>query len=618
MAQLSDQLSTGGEGTALSVKQPVRDTSVSQTLNSLSNILGSVSQNVAASRQAQAQRDANVQVVSYLDEQASVANALERGDINLSQARSKLRENFRRTIASNPDSYDDILSAHSTFMAQRGLGKVVEDKQAIEQATEREATLSGWLTGNESPSQRDEAIDAYLQFKRANAELAADTARLNNESARVGLDTAKLSLKQKERAEKSRTTLGKINDAYFYKYRKDQKGVLDRLAAGEIDERQATDELNTQYQTIQQLVGSIGADAGGDYLSNITRSYKTVLDDSLRVASGELDKTVYNNRVEKQIAIQKTFMISGDPELVRLAALDQLLPNSNLATIPAVSRKAGEILSDNSTDEGEPANLVGKNQKAEKEQYSKVISENLRTLNSGDYTPEAKKQLDTNIKNILKGFSAYGASANSPEGLNTVVNLLASPEFGTYAVANGGVIAEVAPEAREVFQQQYEGPAKEAIKSEYEGRKLQITPGVFGLGAEWASFDTLIKPEFSGGGVRFVPVSPEVTRGMGYLNRTKFEEEVRRINKDVAPVINKLVRVGAHLQGTTDYKQVYETQIASVFGSPEYPDLQPLTPQQTQQATPRGLPKSGDVVGDYRFKGGDPRDKNNWEVVSGG
>ena len=42
----------------------------------------------------------------------------------------------------------------------------------------------------------------------------------------------------------------------------------------------------------------------------------------------------------------------------------------------------------------------------------------------------------------------------------------------------------------------------------------------------------------------------------------------------------------------------------------------------TQEAAPKGTavpgaPKAGDVMDGYKFKGGDPADKSNWEKVSG-
>jgi hypothetical protein len=40
---------------------------------------------------------------------------------------------------------------------------------------------------------------------------------------------------------------------------------------------------------------------------------------------------------------------------------------------------------------------------------------------------------------------------------------------------------------------------------------------------------------------------------------------------------------------------------------------QPKTPQMAKEQ--QSGPKAGDVEGGYKFKGGDPADKNNWEKV---
>jgi hypothetical protein len=73
-----------------------------------------------------------------------------------------------------------------------------------------------------------------------------------------------------------------------------------------------------------------------------------------------------------------------------------------------------------------------------------------------------------------------------------------------------------------------------------------------------SSVEERIKPVFTGSGITFMPRD-------GSDAKTKMKAQ--ELNKKVAPVVNRFIRMGAHLQGNQNYKQVYESQYAAIFGS---------------------------------------------------
>jgi hypothetical protein len=66
-----------------------------------------------------------------------------------------------------------------------------------------------------------------------------------------------------------------------------------------------------------------------------------------------------------------------------------------------------------------------------------------------------------------------------------------------------------------------------------------------------------IKPVFTGAGITFMAVD-------GSDNATK--SKAKDLNAKVAPVMNRLIRMGAHLDGNQNYREVYNNQYAAVFG----------------------------------------------------
>ncbi|MNS33467.1 hypothetical protein D3C86_1339880 [compost metagenome] len=84
-----------------------------------------------------------------------------------------------------------------------------------------------------------------------------------------------------------------------------------------------------------------------------------------------------------------------------------------------------------------------------------------------------------------------------------------------------------------------------------------ITPG--------APATAVIKPYFSGGGVLF-RADPTAS--------TAVKNKVNDLNKSVAPIVNKLIRMDAHLGGDTNYKSSYDRNFKTIFGF-DQKDLEP-------------------------------------------
>lgn len=525
----------------------------------------------------------NSNVSEFAQAQLRIADAVEGGDLNSQEGRMRMRANYTRAIADNPGLVGDLAKVHKDIISTSGLGKVVAEGTEQEQmnlAAEKEASLAGWIPAHLSPDERQEATQAHLQFKRAQEDLKAEAARVNlttskiNQqsatvglaSAKVGLQSAKIGLMQKERSERSRAALGSVADTYNYKFSQSLDEIRLRVDRNEITREEAVLLADQQYATIQQVTTRIGGDADAEYLGNITAPMRMRYENTKKFLTGEMSKEVLENQNFITTAQQKA-VILGDPDNAKIVATSELFKNADITLMPAVNSAVTKMLGINANPNTKPADILPDTEEDKKttKVYLDMLKSNLGASNGGSLLNKelALPEIDANISNVLKGIDAYSLSATNPSEYNQVVDFLASPEFGKYSSLKGGLPADSATSAKQVLQANYENQVIPLLKDAWENSKTGPV-GMKSYGrTEVVTGGTLntseaIKPTFTGSGVSF-QVAPGITD-----SRTR--AKAADLNKQVAPVLNRLIRMSAHLEGTQDYKRVYNDNYAAIFG----------------------------------------------------
>jgi len=191
---------------------------------------------------------------------------------------------------------------------------------------------------------------------------------------------------------------------------------------------------------------------------------------------------------------------------------------------------------------------------------------NLGAVKDPNSKTETQEQLNANVTNVLKGIDVHSVAVSNPAEYNQVTDFLASPEFGKFTSSGGGVYQDAAQNASQILQTQYVDQLLPLLKTEYENTALnapsavttarELTPSTVRPGVPTTS---VIKPFFTGGGVVFRAEGPNA-------NDTQTRNKVKDLNNKVGTVLNKLIRMDAHLSGNTDYKAAYERYAPSIFG----------------------------------------------------
>ncbi|MNE13961.1 hypothetical protein D3C80_1068170 [compost metagenome] len=149
-----------------------------------------------------------------------------------------------------------------------------------------------------------------------------------------------------------------------------------------------------------------------------------------------------------------------------------------------------------------------------------------------------------------------------------LLDFLADTQVNKFVVGQQGFQdAQSAQKAARVLQFQYETALIPMIQNEWERFKIAggVETGKFSkmgipILSEEKPASESIKPQFVGSGVTFV-VDPQVTDNITRLY-------AKELNKGVAETLNKMIRAQATLEGTNDFKGVYERNYAEqIFGA---------------------------------------------------
>ena len=161
---------------------------------------------------------------------------------------------------------------------------------------------------------------------------------------------------------------------------------------------------------------------------------------------------------------------------------------------------------------------------------------------------------------VLKSVNIYGNASDSAAEFQPTIDFLSNPEVGKYLKTHK-LPAGFAADAMQVIQDGYAAEVVPLIRQQID-RDAQWSGVVRINGQDYKRAD-VIEPVFEGGRFQF-RLKPEFARMGG-----AFQADLRQFQKQTnsaAKVINKLVMATAHMEGTDDYKGVYEDLAPLLFG----------------------------------------------------
>ena len=607
--------------------QPVQgNTSFAEGLSGASRLVGATApafmETARQNYKLQIKDTASLKVAQFEQQQLKVAQAHEQGSITQAEANLRMRQNYYQAIGNNPTIVDQLTDAHKAIIGTDALGKNVAEgtpEEQLEKKLKGEAASAGWIKPGMSDADSDLALSKYQQMKQGEQLLSQQQAQLTLERGRIGLvsdklgiqqqkqslatgaitqQTARLNLQEKTTQIASQNALGQIQDGYGYKFATDLNAIRDQFEKGPKD---ATSRVQYQQQVdnlmanVTQQVSGLGRNAGAGYIDNILTPMKMRVESLKGYISGDVDAKALENVNNNALATQKA-LITGDPDVARTVAISGLVRNVSGSIADGIDRTVINLIRKNGKvgsgitaagglgeDDQPTAHLTTTDPVEAKsvDSYLATMKVALAKHPSGDINDKdgSLGELQTNMSSVLKSVSDYSSATKNPKQYNKVVDFLASPEYGQFASSDAGKLtSDDAKNAKLVLQQDYENVVLPLLRSEYTKSvtgSQPISGGPFAgtemrngelRRAEGAKADTVqqtVNPVFSGSGITFRANDPGDKDAVS---------KAKDLNKSVAPVINKLVRMSAHLEGSVNYKKVYTDNYADIFAPADKAD----------------------------------------------
>jgi hypothetical protein len=315
---------------------------------------------------------------------------------------------------------------------------------------------------------------------------------------------------------------------------------------------------------------AVGADSTGSInaISDIFKRRVQVYKDQ---DSGKIAADAAQTQLSNLLTTSQLALANKNPEVLQLAAVSKTFPAAANILQGDIAGQAVKLLQTNGglpdangnfpTTPGNPVHSTPTEQKSV-QQYSDILRENLRQVNSGvKMDPDHQKEINSNFNNMMAGFGVYAGTAADATGLKTAVQTFASPEFGLYASnPKNGFDADASDKASKAFDQYYKTSLVPLLQDSFlnsqvvVGSKMNPNPATALLTnqplivADTAPATSKIHTDFANGSVRFVPNDPTDQNSVSASND---------LNTKIAPILQTTIKADAHLHQSTNYEFWY-------------------------------------------------------------
>lgn len=560
----------------------------------MTEALGKIfAKNVEEQKKAEAEQVRTAVLGEYSRKVSAIGQAVSSGQYSTSRGSSQSRILFDQYFGQYPQYFKELKEITSGFKEHGGVASAIDEEKAIfdeRKAAIREASKDGInISLNDPQELQDQAIKLHREMIRTRNE--AEERRKQRAEMRAESSEQRAALDHQERI-----------DAFASVQRigSESAGLLKMQADKLIEMGKTGDvaEARKQWQTLQgQWMATITQNSGRfpeavGYWREFISSTNKYFEESL---TGKDTAEASRNKVDVLLNTGKSRVLQ-DPEAARMFGAFNLAPNLGDILIRVGSEKQIKSVLGAAL-EGRP---LGANQdpltaKTAGEVFRKATQDIQQGKVDGSKLEGAKEELNKLSNSVLKDLSAADIYGMDNSSLKSLTGILTNPYFAQQ-VREGKVSAQAGKNAEVVMGRIYSGPIVD------QAMKKLSTPFTIAQGANnpehTVPIMSVIEVEYSdANGISFQPRSGKYLTPMEQGDRRKILAETSAATN----ALNEVIKVYAHLQGRTDYTNVFNEKKHEILPA-IFPDPSML--------------KEGDVIDGHVYKGGNVRRKDNWEPVT--
>ena len=565
-------------------------------LSGVSSIFGAVGDFAKAetdkAKVAAEQRKSSV-LEGYTKKENSYAQAIEQGTMSASEALARSRANFREYSTNFADLAVDLEKQAKALKGNTEIGeaqKAQDDERSLYNKDKEAASSSGALF---YPGMSKKAeVDQIIAHKTAVQEAKQLTERRAAASEARAQGTYDQGIDDRREKEASVASLQKIAGTHLESFQSFVTDVGEKVRSGKMLPDEGRALIAKRYNSIDAGLVSVSASnpSLASPFQSLFKEMKTLGDTLLdpKVAAEDAASQL------KSLKTKSTLMLMANPKTRAAIMTNELFPNSPTAILqasPAVI-EAFSMLADMDIKSEKFAPQVIGNPEIQGD-FIKILKESIGALSGlpKDKQEKALEQAGNSANQLLKQANKYLDGGVDPKQMVGIADFFASEAYATL-VNSGKIDKEAALAASKVMQISYTKTLINGVQKELSGylfnpldRSGKPSPH------PRIPISDSVEAKFTGSGIVFLPkplasIYPNQTTPLG-IEQNRQAEVIKNLNTS-QKAINRLIHIGAHMEGTTDYAGFWEKHkhemLPSMFAAPK---------TEGQTAAPAAAPNYG-------------------------